>query len=57
MYLATLSKNPHVNSDQFMTCASMSGSTMSRLVGPMTRDHLDTNIIAHDRNLIRTISS
>ena len=25
---------------------------MSNLVNPMTRDNLDTNIIAHDRNLI-----
>ena len=67
MYLATLSKYPHVNSYQLMiivykiyylmepgsmTCASMFGSTMSNLVDPMTRDNLDTNIIAHDRNLI-----
>ena len=27
------------------------------LVDPMTRDNLDTNIIAHDRNLIIMISS
>ena len=32
-------------------------STMSSLVDPMTRDNLDTNIIAHDRNLIIMISS
>ena len=72
MYLATLSKHPHANSDQLlitvykiysliqsrsMTCASMSGSTMSSLVDPMTRDNLDTNIIAHDRNLIIMIPS
>ena len=29
---------------------------MSSLVDPMTRDHLDTNIITHDRNLIIMIS-
>ena len=72
MYLATLSKHPHVNSDQLlitvykiycliqlrsMTCANLSGSTMSSLVDPMTRDNLDTNIIAHDRNLIIMIPS
>ena len=34
------------------TCASLSGSTMSSLIDLMTRDHLDTNIIIHDRNLI-----
>ena len=71
MYLATLSKHPHVNSDQLlitvykiycliqsksMTCASMSGSTMSSLVDPMTMDNLDTDIISHDRNLIIMIS-
>ena len=71
MNLATLSKHPHVNSNQLMiivykihcliqsrsmTCASMSGSTMSNLVDPMTRDNLDINIISHDRNLIITIS-
>ena len=71
MYLATLSKHPHVNSDQLlitvykiycliqsksMTCASMSGSTMSSLVDPMTRDNLDTDIISHDMNLIIMIS-
>ena len=67
MYLATLSKHPHTNSDQLMitvykiyyliqsrsmTCVSLSGSTMSSLIDLMTRDNLDTNIIAHDRNLI-----
>ena len=72
MYLATLSKRPHVNSNHLMitiykihyliqsrsmTCASFSRSTMSRLVDPMTRDNLDTNIIAHDRNIIIMISS
>ena len=65
MYLATLSKHPHVNSNQLMitvykihcliqsksmTSASLFGSTMS--VDPMARDNLDTNIITHDRNLI-----
>ena len=30
---------------------------MSNLIDPMTRDNLDTNIIAHDRNLIIMISS
>ena len=72
MYLATLSKHLHVNSNHLMitiykihcfiqlrsmTCASMSGSTMSSLVDPMTWDNLDTNIIAHDRNLIIMIPS
>ena len=72
MYLATLSKHPHVNSNSLMiiiykihcliqlrnmTCASMFGLTMSSLVNPMTRDDLDTNINAHDRNLIIMISS
>ena len=72
MYLTNLSKHPHVNSDQLMivvykiycliksrsmTCANLSGSTMSSLVDPMTRDNLDTNIIAHDRNLIIMIPS
>ena len=67
MNLVTLSKHPHVNSNQLMitiykihylsqsrsiTCASISGSTMSSLIDPMTKDNLDTNIIAHDRNLI-----
>ena len=40
-----------------ITCASLSGSTMSSLIDPMTRDDLDTNIIAHDRNLIIMIPS
>ena len=72
MYLATLSKHPYVNSNQLMitvykihymiqsrsmTSASLSGSTMSSLVDPMTRDNLDTNIIAHERNLIIMITS
>ena len=72
MYLATLIKHPHANSDQLlttiykihcliqsrsMTCASLSKSTMSSLVDPMTKDNLDTNIIAHDRNLIIMIPS
>ena len=72
MNLATLNKYPHVNSNQLMiivykiycliqsrsmTCASFSGLTMSNLVNPTTRDNLDTNIIAHDRNLIIMISS
>ena len=67
MYLVNLSKNPHANSDQLMitvykiycliqsrsmTYASIFGSTMYSLVGPMIRDNLDTNIIAYDRNLI-----
>ena len=30
---------------------------MSSLVNPMSRDNLDTNITAHDRNLIIMISS
>ena len=66
-YLATLSNHPHVNSNQLMTivykihylihsrsitCSSLSGSTMSILVDLMTTDNLDTNIIAHDMNLI-----
>ena len=60
MYLATHSKHPQANSDQLtitvykiyyliqsrsMTCASMSESTMSSLVNPMTRDNLDTDLI------------
>ena len=72
MYLATLSKHPHVNSDQLMITvykiyyliqsrsmirASLSRSTTSSLIDPMTRDNLDTNIIAHDRNLIIMIPS
>ena len=71
MYLATLSKNPHVNSNQLMitvykihyliqsrsmTCASLSRSTMFSLVDPMTWDNLDTNIIEYDRNLLIMIS-
>ena len=71
MYLATLNKPLHVNSNQLMitvykihfliqsrsmTCASMSELTMSSL-NPMTRDNLDINIITHDRNLIIMISS
>ena len=72
MYLATLSKHPHVNSNQLMitiykihcliqsrsiACASLSESTMSGLVDPTTRDNLDTNIIAYDSNLTVMISS
>ena len=72
MYLATLNKHPHVNCNQLMitvykihfliqsrnmTYTALSGSTMSSLVDPMTRDNLDTNIIVHDRNLIIMISS
>ena len=72
MHLVTFSKHPHVNSNHLMiivykihclvqsksmTCDSLSGSTMSSLVDPMTRDNLDTNIIAHDRNLIIMILS
>ena len=72
MYLATLRKHPHANSNQLMitvykiycliqsrsmTCASMSGSAMSSLVDPMTRDNLDTNVIAHEKNLIIMIPS
>ena len=72
MNLVTLNKHPHVNSNQLMitvykihcliqsqsmTCAIMSGLIMFSLVNPMTRDNLDTNIIAHDRNLIIMISS
>ena len=72
MYLATVSKHPHVNFDELritvykiycliqsrsMICASLSGLTMSSLVDPMTRDNLDTNIITHDRNLIIMIPS
>ena len=30
---------------------------MSSLVNPMTRDNIDANTIAHDRNLIIMISS
>ena len=72
MYLAILSKHPYVNSDQLkitvykiyfliqsrcMICASLFGSTMSSLIDPMTKDSLDNNIIAHDRNLIIMIPS
>ena len=39
-----------------MTCASMSGSTISSLVDPITIDNLDTNIITHYMNLIIMIS-
>ena len=72
IYLTTLSKYLHVNSNQFMitvyktcrliksrsmTCASMSGLTISSLVDPMTRDNLDTNIIEHEMNLIIMVTS
>ena len=72
MYLAPPSKHPHVNSNQLMitvhkihcliqsrnmTCDSLFISTMSCLVDPLTRDNLDTNIIAHDRNFIIMILS
>ena len=72
MYLVTLRKHPYVNSNQLMitvykihrliqsrsmTCASLSGLTMYSLANPMTRDNLNTNIIAHDKNLIIMISS
>ena len=55
MYLTTLSKHPHINSNQLMiivykihyliqsrsmTCASLCKSTMSSLVDPMTKDNL-----------------
>ena len=33
------------------TCASLSGLTMSSLIDPMIRDHLNTNIITHNMNL------
>ena len=71
MYLTTLTKHPHVNPNQLMTivykihyliqsksmtCASLSGLTLFILVDPMTKDNLNTNIIAHDRNLIIVIS-
>ena len=60
MYLATYSKNPHVNSNQLMTTVykihcliqsrsitcHLSGLTMSSLVDPMTRDNLDTMIVS-----------
>ena len=72
MYLATLSKHPHVNPNYLMitvykihcliqsrsmACASLSESIMSCLIDPMTRDNLDTNIIANDRNRIIMIPS
>ena len=72
MYLATSSKYPHVNSNKLITivykirfliqsrsitCASLSRSTMSNLFDSMTKDNLDTNIIANDRNLIIMILS
>ena len=70
MYLTTLSKHPHVNSNHHhhyeiycfiqlrsITYASFSRSTMSNLIDPMTRDGLDTNIITHDRNFIIIIPS
>ena len=67
MYLATLSKHPHVNSNKLMITVynihyliqsrSMFESTMSSLIDPMTKDNLNANIIAHDRNLIVMISS
>ena len=72
MYLGTINKHPHVNSNQIliivykihylkqsrsMTSASISGLTMSSLINPMTRGNLDTNIISYDRNLIIMISS
>ena len=72
MYLDTLSKHPHVNYNHLMitvykihcliqsrsmTCASVSGTTMSSLIDPMTRDNLDTNIIVHDKILIIMIPS
>ena len=72
MYLATLYKHPHVNSNQLMitiykihylihsrrmTYASLSGSTMSSLVDAMNRDNLDTNIIAQEMNLSIMITS
>ena len=72
MYLATLIKHPHVNSNQLMTIfyrihyliqamsityASLSESTMFILVDPLIRDNLDANIIVHDKNLIIIISS
>ena len=56
MYLITLSKHPHVNSNNLMltvyeiqcliqlrsrTCASLSGLTMSLLVDPMAMDNFN----------------
>ena len=72
MNLATLSNHQHVNYNKLMitVCkihyliqsrsmayATLSILTMFGLVNPMTRDNLDTNIIAHDRNLIIMITS
>ena len=72
MYLPTLSKQPHVNSNKFMIivykiyyliqsrsmiCVTLSGLIMSSLIDLVTRDNLDTNVIAHDKNLIIMISS
>ena len=72
MYLATRSKHPHVNSNQLIitvykihcsiqsrsvTCISLFELIMSNLVNSMTRNYLDTNIIAHDMNFIIMISS
>ena len=72
MNSTTLTKHPHVNSHHLMitiykihyliqstgmTCASLLGLTISSLVNLMSRDNLDTNIIAYDRNLILMISS
>ena len=60
MHLATTNKHPHVNSKQLMiivhkihcliqsrsmTYASLSGSTMSSLVDPITRDNLDITLL------------
>ena len=71
MYLVTLSKHAHVNSNKLMitvykihyliqsknmTCVSLSRSTILSLVDPMISDNLDTNIIAHYMNLIIMIS-
>ena len=64
MYLVTTKKHTHVNSNQLMitiykihvliqsrimTYASLSRSTMSSLIDPMTRDNLDPNITAHNK--------
>ena len=72
MNLANLSKHQHVNSNHLkiivykihyliqsrgMACASLFGLIMSNFVNPITMDNLDTNIIAHNRNLIIMISS
>ena len=72
MYLATLSKHPHVNSNQLMITvykihcliqsrsmayASLPESTIFSLVDSMTRDNLDINIIVHYRNLTIMVSS